>query len=229
MTRPQRAFTLVEMLVALAIFAAIAAAAWGGLAQIARTRARLGAEQQRFADVVRSVSTLARDLGAATPRPVRGNDGAVLPALVGTGDHIAFTAIGAADPRVEARSQLERILYSGDDRGVQRAIYAALDRAPGSTPLARTLLSGVEHFALRYHACDGRWYPTWPPPAVPACAPQGLSLFDVLPDAVEFTIDASGIGSIRRVVELASSWPLRAADAGPPAPPPPPPARDATP
>ena len=48
----RRGFTLIEILVALVVFAAMAAITWGALGQIARTRSALAAEQDRFAAIV---------------------------------------------------------------------------------------------------------------------------------------------------------------------------------
>ena len=79
-----RAFSLIELLVALAVFAALAAAAYGGLAAIARTRGALAAQQDRFAAVMRAVSALERDLRQAIARPVLGNNGQTVPALAAT-------------------------------------------------------------------------------------------------------------------------------------------------
>jgi general secretion pathway protein J len=71
-----RGFSLIELLVALAVFAALAAAAYGGLSQITATRGALAKQQDRFAQVVRAVSILERDLRQAIARPVRGNGSA---------------------------------------------------------------------------------------------------------------------------------------------------------
>ena len=61
----QRGFSLIEILVSLVIFAAMAAITWGALGQIARTRSALAAEQDRFAAIVRSMGDLERDLRQA--------------------------------------------------------------------------------------------------------------------------------------------------------------------
>ncbi|MCB1578647.1 MAG: prepilin-type N-terminal cleavage/methylation domain-containing protein, partial [Xanthomonadales bacterium] len=53
-----RGFTLIEILVALVVFAAMAAITWGALGQIARARSALAVEQERFAVVVRSMGDL---------------------------------------------------------------------------------------------------------------------------------------------------------------------------
>ncbi len=198
-----RAFSLIELLVAMAVFAALAAAAYGGLAQVARTRSALAEQQDRFAAVTRAVSSLERDLRQAVSRPVRaGNGSSQLPALAGTANAIEWTRLGYANPRAEARSHLERVSYALDGNQLRRARWAVLDRAPASVPQSSLLLERAGTFRVRYLACDGAWRDTWPPSTVPACAGVGVEPRDLLPQAVEFRFAPEGLGDIRRLVEL---------------------------
>jgi general secretion pathway protein J len=199
-------FSLIELLVALAVFAALAAVAYGGLAQIARTRGALAARQDRFAAVVRAVSMVERDLRQAVSRPVRGNGrGEELAALAGGADRVELTRLGFANPLAEPRSNLERVAYALDARRLVRGRYAVLDRAPGSAPATTLLLDGVDALRLRYLGTDGVWRDAWPPKELPSGAPPGAATIEVLPRAVEFRIDAADLGELRRVVELPSS------------------------
>lgn len=196
MTRPARGFTLIEVLVAVAIFAALAAMAWGGLSAVLRTRGHLAAAQEDFTRSVRSVSLLERDLRAAVARGVRGNYGEPLPALRGEADRVELTRHGFAHPQDEARASLERVVYALDGRRLRRGRYAVLDRAAGSAPADTVLRDGVKSLRLRYLDAVGHWLEAWPP----RDAPQ-----DLLPRAVEFRLDVDGLGEVRRVVELAST------------------------
>lgn len=208
-SRPSSGFTLLELLVALAVFAALAAAAYGGLAQIARTRAALAAQQDRFAAVTRAVGTLERDLRQAVARPVRGNDGALLPALVGRADGVELTRLGFANPRAEPRSNLQRVVHALDNRRLLRGRYAVLDRAPNSAPATATLLDQVDGLRLRYLGRDGVWRERWPATTVTDAAGD-------MPRAIEFRIVMGDFGEIRRVVELPAPLPPAAPDALPP-------------
>ncbi|HEY0233326.1 MAG TPA: type II secretion system minor pseudopilin GspJ, partial [Dokdonella sp.] len=195
-----RGFTLIELLVALVVFAALAAAAYGGLASIARTRTALAAQQDRFAAVTRTVSLLERDLRQGVARTVLGNTGSQpLPALMGGSDGIEFTRFGYANPLAEPRSNLERVVYALDGARLQRGRYLVLDRAANSTPVTTPLLDRVEQFHLRYFGSDGAWRDAWPP----TDPPQPASL----PRAVEIRFVLADLGEIRRVVELASALP----------------------
>ena len=204
----QRAFSLVELLVALAVFATMAALAYGGLDSIARTRAELGRQQDSFRDLMRGVGLLERDLRQAIARPVRGNYGEPLPALIGNSGHIEFTRTGFANPQAEPRSNLERVLYEFDDDALKRGVYPALDRAPATAPKLVTLRGNVDTFRLRYLDASNRWGDTWPPlREADAGAPD---LLTQLPRAVEFRIGTRDYGEVAGVVELVSSWPGQA-------------------
>lgn len=201
-------FSLIELLVALAVFAALAAAAYGGLAEIARARGALADRQDRFAAAVRTVSAIERDLRQAVSRPVReGTRGDVLPALIGSADRIELTRLGFANPRAEPRSNLERVGYDLADRTLERRRYAVLDRAPGTVPAASAMLDRVGGLVFRYAGSQGTWSDVWPPHEAPADYDPN----DLLPRAIEFRIQLADLGELRRVVELPSTLPLKAA------------------
>jgi general secretion pathway protein J len=208
-----RGFSLIELVVALAVFAALAAAAYGGLAAIARTRGALAAQQDRFAAVTRAVSAMERDLRQTISRPVRGNNGADQPALFGRADSLELTRLGYANPLAEPRSHLERVVYGVDRGGLRRGRYAVLDRAPDSAPIMRDLLARTRELRLRYYGSDGVWRDAWPADAQQPAA---------LPRAVEFRFVLDDLGEIRRVVELPSTLPAAAAAATQDGAPPPP-------
>ncbi len=196
----RRGFTLIEILVSLVVFAAMAAITWGALGQIARTRSALAVEQDRFAAIVRSMSDLERDLRQAIARPLRGNYGEQVPALLGRSDRIELSRLGFANPRAEARSNIERVLYAVDNASLRRGRYAVLDRAAGSVAEWRNLLDQVGDFRLRYLDLDGAWRDQWPPRD---------TLPEELPRAIELRMRLDDFGELRRVVALPSTIPRK--------------------
>lgn len=191
-------FTLIEVLVALVVFAAMAAITWSALGQIARTRAALAVQQDRFALAVRSVSDLERDLRQTVSRPLRGNYGETVPALLGAGDFFETSRLGFANPRAEPRSNIERVRYELANGTLRRGRYAVLDRAAGSVPDWRELVDRVSAWRLRYLDSSGAWLDRWPPRDTPD---------EVLPRAVEFRLTLEDLGELRRVVALPSTFP----------------------
>lgn len=206
-----RGFSLVELLVALAVFATMAALAYGGLAAIARTRAALAHEQDDFQALRRSVALLERDLRQAAARPVRGGYGETLPAFLGAADRVELTRIGFANPQAEARSNLERVFYASDGDTLVRGVYPVLDRAPGTAAQVSTLRRRLTAFRLRYLDAENHWLDSWPPAETTEATAAARA--SALPRAVEFRIDAPGVGEITRLVELAAQWPAAAVEA----------------
>ena len=204
-TMPRRGFSLIELLVALAVFAIMAALAYGGLNSITRTRSELAVKETAFRDLMRTVGALDRDLDQAVARPVRGNFGQTLPAFIGTSEQLEFTRTGFANPQAEPRSNLERVLYELDAGTLKRGRWTVLDRAPGSDPQIVDL--HVKTVALRFQYLDAnqQWLDAWPPPQTADA--------NLLPRAVQWTLDTNADGQISGVVEMVSAWPPQAAGA----------------
>lgn len=186
-------FTLLEMLVAVAIFALASALAYGGLDGLMRARGQLDATQQRLARLQFAVGLLERDLRGVALRPVRDGYGAPLAAVEGTGDRLEVTHGGLANAMALPRAELERVGWRVLDGSLQRRRYAVLDRTPGSTALDDELLDRVESASFRYLDVQGREQPQWPPP-------QGSTA--PLPRAVIVTLTLADVGEVRRVLEL---------------------------
>ncbi|HET7843181.1 MAG TPA: type II secretion system minor pseudopilin GspJ [Xanthomonadales bacterium] len=191
-----RGFSLIEVLVAVAIFALLSAMTWGGLSTIMRSRAVLEASADRLKHVQLTVAAIERDLRQAVARPVRGNYGQSLAALTGSStvlelSHGAFARTGA-----EARAKIARTAYTLDAAGIRRNTYAVLDRAQASRPVTRVLVADVTALRFRYLGPDGNWRDEWPPRDGPPPAPEAL------PRAVEFRFASADYGDIVRLVEL---------------------------
>ena len=188
-------FALVELLVALAIFAVIGAIAYQGLATVARAREIVGLESARLADAQFSIALLERDLRQSIARTVRGGYGETLPALEGGRERIELTSLAFASPQGGARAQLARVAWTRTEQGLARVAWSALDRAPNARAEQRVLAPGATSMRLRYLDASQRWLDAWPP------QPQRDHL-ERLPRAVELTLAFEGIGELRRLVDL---------------------------
>lgn len=187
-----RGFTLVELLVALVVFATMAALAYGGLRSVARTRGELARQEDAFRDLVRTVDLLNRDLGETVARSVRGASGQTLAAFIGAPDHIEFTRLGFANPQAEQRSNLERVMYELDDQSLKRGRFAVLDRAGDTEPQIIDTHVTVDALRFRYLNHSGQWSEVWP-------TPQSSEL---LPRAVQWNLRSKVYGELENVVEI---------------------------
>jgi general secretion pathway protein J len=79
----ERGFTLVELVVALFVFALLATAGTALLSVSIKSQQAVTASLAKGAESGRIVSLLSTDLAQAASRPLRNRDGAVQPAFVG--------------------------------------------------------------------------------------------------------------------------------------------------
>jgi len=189
-----RGFTLLEMLLAIAIVASLSALAATGFTQLVRAQT-VGSEQgARLAQLQRLSIQLVRDLSQADARPVReGYHGSLEAALLG-GDAplLGLTHAGWRNPVGAPRGSLQRVEYLLEGRALQRRAWPVLDRAPDSAPVARTLIDRVQRAEVEFLGADG-WTPSWPPAGA---APEAL------PRAVRVRLELEDLGDIERLVEL---------------------------
>ncbi|MFN3842089.1 MAG: type II secretion system minor pseudopilin GspJ [Rehaibacterium terrae] len=190
----ERGFTLLEVMVAVAIFAVVAALAWGGLDTLARSRHALDAESARLAALQRAVAMFERDLRQVAARPVRDGSGQTRPALFAGGDGIEVSRFVGQGGWVGPSPQVERIDWQCRDGRLLRARWPALDRAPATRPEAEALLDGIDDCRWRF-VDDGAVVAAWPPQEADVAA---------LPRGVEFRFRVDGV-EYRRLLELPQS------------------------
>lgn len=173
-------FTLVELLVALAIFVVMAATAYRGLSTMLDARQRIDRENQKWRSVALFYARLENDLEAALDRPVRGTADLALPALagnalaVGADDaQLAFTRSGYPD-QTGMLSAAQRVGYRLRGETLELLTWTALDQAPRSRPQTSPALKGVKQFDLRYLDSNGIWHTQWPLPGQSQGLPRAL-------------------------------------------------------
>ncbi|WJW75225.1 type II secretion system minor pseudopilin GspJ [Thiohalobacter sp. IOR34] len=192
-----RGFTLLELLVAMAIFALLAMLAYGGLNNVLMTRAGVEAQAEALKRLQLGYRWLQRDLEQAVLRPVRDSLGDSRPALLAGGSFgtlLALTREGWSNPAGQPRSHLQRVVYRLEEDRLLRAYWPALDRAPGAEPLEAVLLEGVSRVELRFLDPAGEWRPQWPP-----ANQQGEA---GLPRAVELIVETDAWGALRWLFRL---------------------------
>lgn len=192
-----RGFSLIEVLIALAIFSIIAAVAFISLSTLATTRAALDAERAKVEALALAVGALDRDLAQALARPVRGIGGQILPALAGAPSAIELSHAGFATLAASGSGLVRRSGYALVRGTLARTRFAMVDRADSSRPPdADLMLDAITRLEFRYLDSSDVWQAQWPPPGGPDAR------IDALPRAVEYTVDGDGFGRIRRVVAL---------------------------
>lgn len=197
-----RGFTLVELLVALAIFAILSAFAYRGLDAMLRSREALQEESRKWRDVTVFIGRLERDLGAVLPRTAMGASGTALAAvssaleLPASREGLALTRSGT--PLQEnALAAPQRIAYRFTESRIERLSWAGVDAAPRDEPIVVPVLAPAGGLAFRFLDAGGEWRTTWGLP--------GSN--DALPAAVEATLQLASGERIVRLVDLPRTAP----------------------
>ena len=196
-------FTLVELLVALFIFAVMSALGYTAINQAMQNRERVRSQQQRLAELQVAMRYLVQDFSQIAPRPVRDLVGAAdEPSLRGdprSQPLVAFTRGGVANPAGQQRPMLQRIEYALDEANLQRVTWPTLDRTQAVTPQRRRLLGGVRAIRLRYMDAARQWVEQWPPTNTPRTPNERLRM---RPIAVEVTLELEDFGTVTRLIEV---------------------------
>ena len=196
-------FTLIEVLVSLAIFAVLAALAYGTLNQSLLSAEILNDRMDRLQSIQRTVRMLADDLQQLAPRPVRDELGDNFRPALDTGFQSGFaielTRGGWSNPVVLPRSTLQRVGYRIEERELVRYQWFALDRTLSNEPTGVTLLDGVESLQFRFFDASGEFTDQWPP----VSGQGGSTGARTRPRAVEFILRLEGEGELTRLVEVA--------------------------
>ena len=101
--------TLIELLIALAIFAVLSAITHGAIRAALEARQRIEAESNRLGDLQRAMLVIERDVVQMVGRRIRDENGEALPALKSPGNGfrlLEFTRTGWNNPTRANRSHL---------------------------------------------------------------------------------------------------------------------------
>lgn len=187
-------FTLIEIVVALAVFAVIGVLASRILTSMIDVNEGTRSRGDALFEVQRAMSLIERDIEQLTDRTIRDVLGDRLPAVVlGDNTLIEFTRLGWQNPLGEPRSEAQRVAYAFRDDTLLRLFWPVLDRAPGTEPLSQTLLTGVQSVEFIAHDYEGDDHRFWPRAADvdPANGP--------LLAAIEMRLDVKPYGRIERL------------------------------
>ena len=202
MKRADCGFTLIEVLVALAIFAIMSALAYQALGQTLSNTELLHERVDRVQAIQRSMNMLGRDFMQSSPRPVRDllGDG-FLPSMrssLTSEFALEVTRGGWSNPAGLPRSNLQRAAYRLEDGELLRYHWNVLDPSPANEPIVTELLTDVDSLLFRYRTHSGEWSEQWPPQGA-----QGSAAQRVRPQVVEVVLTLPDEGEIRRFFEVA--------------------------
>ena len=207
--RHEGGFTLLEMLVALAVFGVVGVMAGRILTGVMDMSEFTRGRGDALADAQRAFAIIERDVTQLAHRSVRDEFGLPAPALtIGGGATLAeFTRAGWRNPLAAPRTQLQRVAYAQEADTLVRLFWPVLDRADATEPLAQTLLTGVDQMTFLVRDAAGGEHAYWPLGGDAANAPA----------AIEVRLRLASHGPVQRrwLMPTAKAFGPRAGDAPP--------------
>ena len=186
---------MLELVIAIAIFSLVAAAAYAALSQGLIVQDRLQ-EKRRFWQRIETVFNLVHsDLEQAVdlaPRAAGSNefDGHQYGNSAAYAHMLEFTRSVNTDFHAGPASPFVRVGYRLDNGGLYRRTWARLDRSFPLEAADSLLIEGISDVRLRYLAGADVWLMRWPQPLNIEDPPN-------LPRALEMTVDMEGGGAYR--------------------------------
>lgn len=162
-----RGFTLMEVLIALAIFALIGAASARLLRDAVTQSQSLTEREAALAALVRTNFQLEQDIQQFSLRPVRDRFGDALPALEVQSGLLSLTRVGRRSPETLApkslaEGALQRIAWQVEDGKLTRRYWPVVDVLPDTEAAAVDYGLDADAFVCEVLGTDGQSYSQWP-------------------------------------------------------------------
>jgi general secretion pathway protein J len=197
-------FTLIEILVAMAIFTIIGLASTGVLNSVINSDQLSSERFEKLEELQRAMLTIERDILQIVPRKVRINSEPVSAVISGgedvfdsDADGLGFVRAGWHNPQMLLhRSTLQAVGYRIQEQQLQRLYGNYVDNVIGYEPKVKILLSDIEDFRVSFLTDieqleePEEWEETYSNAA--------------LPIAISITIVSKTFGEIRREFILAN-------------------------
>ena len=196
-TSRDRGFTLLELIIVIAVFAVFAAMAYGGLNYVLKARKTIEVQLGRNAEWQKAFQRMRNDLEFAVPRAARDGYGQVQPAFrfEEFGARIELTRSGWRNPLLAPRASLERIVYRYDaeKRELLRETWRVLDRAREDQPLQLVVLGGIDEARWRFMDANREWRDRCQAASGSTGSAANLTL---MPKAIELKLETKDFGEI---------------------------------
>lgn len=188
------------MVVAIGVFAVIAAISYGSLNRFLAAREMITDRNQTLSALQITMTLLEYDFRYAVNRPVRDGFGDDEPALIGGQDQplgpgeLVRLTVNRPDTNLAATPALQRVAWRLDDGVLKRVTWQVLDRDQDSAEHVRDLLSRVSEAEFRFLSTEAerlRSNTEW-------LGAEGL------PVGVELLVTLHNGRQYRRVFELAN-------------------------
>lgn len=190
--KKQPGFTLIEILIALAVFAIMATITSSTLYYSFNTRTRVNEQSERLSSLQLAISLIQQDTRQIVERAIRGNDMRLFPIFIGRPDYVEFTRDGNVNPgSIEKRSTLKRIAFVCQNGTLLRRTWDTLDPTNRSIYSNKVLVNHLSDCHFGYLNQNVQLFPEWRADAVNQNQNK-----EALPKAIQINLSLQNLGEI---------------------------------
>ena len=187
----QRGFTLIEIMIALFIFAIISVIISYGLHNVLAAKQKISQTEQRLNQLQFTVILMQQDISQLVDYLSANSHNTA--STNGNNTHFQFVTTDNENPLgLEQRSNLMQVTYRWKNHQLIRIIAFNFDTNNKPHTVSRVLLPNVTQFKFRYLSKTG-FIDTWPPPNQLSMAP---------PQAVQVTFTIPGWGTMSQLFRI---------------------------
>lgn len=206
--RKCRGMTLLEILVALSIFALIGTASYRLLSSVTLAKSINDSRMERLVAAQTTMSVLGNDLMQLAARPVREEKRDLAAFMTADEEYLfQYSRFGWSNPLGAPRSDIQRVAWQiewlDEDQNelvLVRYYWPVLDRLSDTRRFRQPMLPGVSTVSLRVMDDKKRWHQQWPPKSTSKTrSGEEAPNLDQVPRAVELKIEHSELGTITRI------------------------------
>lgn len=157
-----KGFTLIEILIALTVFAILATLTSSSLYYAFNTRTLVNAQANRLNELQLAVSIIQQDTEQIMARAIRGNEMRLFPTMLGQPEYMEFTRDGFVNPHsIEKRSTMKRIALVCMDGTLFRRTWTSLDPIDRNVYHDKALISKLTDCHFNYLNQNLESMPEW--------------------------------------------------------------------
>lgn len=169
MINKNRGFTLIELMVAIVIFAIIAVISYRTLSSLITTKDVVEAAQDKWGGISKTMNQMSVYCNRIVPLTALDVDGSTLPAVLGKNklssnfdSQLEMTTSGFIGDLAYGSTPPKRVGFRYANSKLFLVIWPVLNRAPNTKPDMILLSSQIAMFSVKYLYQDRQWYDTWP-------------------------------------------------------------------
>ena len=163
-------FTLIELMVAIIIFAIISTVSYRMITSLVKTKEIAGEAQEKWGNLSLAMSNFGSSWNRVIPLVARDQNGGLLAAVYGKpklsgmyDSQLEMTLSGFSGDKIYGTVPPKRVGYRFYGKTLYLVTWPVLNRVVTTQPEIDILIDNVSKFEITYLYPDNQWRDTWPP------------------------------------------------------------------